>query len=60
MGAQRIVRNDRLGDDVGALGIDPRVDILAEMAVGPSVKAAVLDRSHVVRNQIGAKFITLR
>lgn len=59
VGAQCIVRTDRLGDEVGPLRIDPRVDILAEIAVGPSVKATVLDRRHVIRNQVRAEFVTL-
>ena len=42
--AERVVRHDRPGDQVGPLRLDARVDMLAVIAVRPAVEAAVAER----------------
>src|SRR5262249_37778680 len=59
MGAQRIVRSNGLGHEVGLLRLHPWIDMLAEIAVGPAVECAVLYRSHVVRHEISAELVAL-
>ena len=51
MGAERVIRNDGLRHEVGALRLKPRIEVLPEIAVGPAVKAALLHARHVVRNR---------
>ena len=41
MRPQRVVRHDRLRDQIGPLRLHPLVDMVAEVAVGPAVEAAV-------------------
>ncbi len=59
MRAQRIVRHDRLGDEIGPLRLDAGIDVLAEIAVGPAVEATVLHRRHVIRDEIGTELVAL-
>src|SRR5271166_6579320 len=55
--AQRIIGNDRLLDQIWTLRLDARVEMLAEIAVGPAVEAAVLHRGHIVGHEVGAEFV---
>ena len=57
MRAERVVGNERLGDEIGALRADAFVDVLAEVAVRPTVEAAVLDRGQVIGNEVAAEFV---
>src|SRR6185437_4086013 len=59
VGPKRVVRHDRPGDKVGPLRLDPLVDVLAVVAVGPAIEAAVPDRRHVVGHEIAADLVTL-
>ena len=59
MRAQRIVGRNRAGDQRRVLGMHPDVHVLAVIAVGPPVKAAVLDRGQIIRDQIVAQLVTL-
>src|SRR5690606_36868038 len=59
VGAEGVVRDDGAGDLVLILRFHPWVDVLAEVAVGPAVEAAFLDRGKVVGHQVLAQFVTL-
>src|SRR3546814_1321135 len=59
MRSERVVRRDRLGDQIRLLRLHPRVDMRAVVAVWPTVKAAVTHRSHVIGHQIAAEFAAL-
>ena len=41
--AERVVGDNRPGDEVGALRLDPLINVLAEVGVGPAVETAILD-----------------
>src|SRR4029077_15183248 len=57
MGAQRVIGNDRLLDQIRTLRLDARVEMLAPIAVRPAVEAAVLHRGHVIGHEIGAELV---
>ena len=57
MRAQCIVGHDGLGHQVGALGLDARVDVAAVPAVRPAIEAALLHRGQVVGHQVAAEFV---
>ena len=59
MRAERIVRHDRLCDEVGPRRLRPHIDMLAVIAVGPAIEAAVLDGGHVVGNEVAADLVAL-
>ena len=59
MRTQRVIRRNRFRHQIGSLRIDAAVEMLAKIAVGPAIKAAVLDRSHIVGNEIVAEFVAL-
>src|SRR6476646_9694924 len=52
MGAQRVIGNDRLLDQIWTLRLDARVEMLAPIAVRPAVEAAVLHRGHVIGHEV--------
>src|SRR5436190_834669 len=54
-----VVRHDRPRHELRVLWFDARVDMLAVIAVGPAVKAAVLHRGDVVGNEIAADLVAL-
>ena len=56
---QRVVGLDRLSNQVGPLGTYAMVDVLAVVAVGPAVEAALLHRRHVVGHEVGADLVAL-
>src|ERR1700709_854408 len=39
--------------------MNPRIDVLAVVAVGPAIKRTVLYRRHVIRHQIGTDLVAL-
>src|SRR5205823_11007666 len=39
--------------------LHPRIDIVADVAVRPAVKSAVLQRSEIIRRQVVAQFVPL-
>ena len=55
--AERVVRHDRLLDQVRALRLHPVIHMIAVVAVGPAVEAAVLDRGQVVGHEIAAELV---
>ena len=57
--SERVVRADRLLDEIRSRRFDPFVDVLAEVAVGPAVETAVDDGGDVVGHEIVADFIAL-
>src|SRR5262245_66261590 len=57
--AQRIVRRNRLGHEIGTLRLDAWIEMLSVVAVGPTVERAVLHRRQIVRHKIGADLIPL-
>jgi hypothetical protein len=59
VGAEEDIRDDGLSHQVGALRLHAVVGIAANVAVWPTVKAAVLDGSEIVGREIVAKFIAL-
>jgi hypothetical protein len=56
---ERIVRLDRLGNEVGPLRLDAIIDVLAKIAVRPAIEAAIQHRSHVIRHQVAADLVAL-
>src|SRR5258708_5166671 len=56
--AQRVVRRDRGGHQVGPLWHDARVQMLAVIAVGPAIEASVPYRRQIIRNQVGPYLVT--
>src|SRR5258708_31889358 len=59
MRAQRVIRRNSFRHQIGPLWRNAVVDMLAEIAVGPAIEAAVLYRGHVIRHQIIAKLVAL-
>jgi len=57
MRAQGVVRHNRLSHQIGALRLDPRVEMLAVIAIGPAIETAVLHGGQIIRNQIGPDLI---
>ncbi len=57
VGAQGVIRRDRCRHEVGPLRHNPGVQVLAEVAIGPAVKAAVLHRGQIIRDQVGPDLI---
>ena len=55
--AQRVVRYDRRGHQIGPLRFDARIQVLAVIAVGPAIEASVAHRGQVIRNQVGTDFV---
>src|SRR5438309_2091686 len=62
----RLARATRLAPRPGharyltaATWLQPGVDVLAVIAVGPAVEAAVLHRGHVIGNEVIAEFVAL-
>jgi hypothetical protein len=52
VGAQRIIGNDRLLDQIRTLRLDARVEMLAVIAVGPAVEAEPQIRTHIIMNVV--------
>src|SRR5688572_14857907 len=59
MGPQRIVRNQSGSDEIRAIRLHALVHMLAEVAVGPAIKPAVLHRSDVVGHEVAPDLVTL-
>ena len=59
MWSQRVVGHDRASDQIGSLRFDARIDVLAIVAVRPSIEPAVAYGRHVIRYEIAAELITL-
>ena len=59
VGTQRVVGDDGLRHQVGTLRLHPRIQVLAEVAVGPAVEAALPYRGQVVRDQVVADLVAL-
>ncbi len=59
VGAERVVGCDRLGHEIGPLGLGPRVHMVAPVAVGPAIEGAVLDGGQIVRRQVVADLVAL-
>jgi hypothetical protein len=57
--AERVVGHDRILDHVLRRRLNPLVDVLAEVAVGPAVETAVLHRGQVIRHEIAAELVAL-
>ena len=57
MRAERVVGRDGASDQIGALGLHPRIDVLAVITVRPAVEGAILHRRHEVGNQVAAKLV---
>lgn len=57
--AERVIRDDGLRYEVRPLRLGPRIEVLPEIAVRPTVKSAILDRRHVVRDEVATEEITL-
>ena len=57
MVAERVIRNDRLGDHL-RLRRHPRIHVLSVIAVRPPIEV-VLHRSHVIRHEVAAEFVAL-
>ena len=59
MGAERVIGNQGPSDKIGTLWFDPFIDMIAPIGIGPAIKAAILDRSHVVGRDVGTKLVAL-
>src|SRR5882724_7089110 len=59
MGSEEHVGNDGPGDKIRLLRFDARVDVVSDVAVGPTVKSTVLQAGQIIRRQIVAEFIAL-
>ena len=57
MRTERIVWNDGFFHQLRPLRCHARIDVLAVITVRPAVKATLLDRRHIIRNQIAADFV---
>src|SRR5688572_20266659 len=57
--SERKIRDDRFGDKIGLLRLDARIQVRAEVAVRPTIEAALTDRGNVVGNKIIAEVVTL-
>ena len=57
MRAQRIVRGDGALDQIRVLRTDARIDVLAPVAVGPSVEGPFADRGQIVGHQLRPQFV---
>jgi len=58
MRAQRVIRNDRFLDQIRALRLYARIEVLAVVAVRRAVEAAVLHRGQVIRHEIVTELVT--
>jgi hypothetical protein len=56
---QRVVGHECRGHQIGRCGRHPGIDMLAEVAVGPAIEAAVAHRGQVVGHQVAAQFVAL-
>src|SRR3954470_20834772 len=59
MVAERVIRLDCLGDEIGALGLPAGVHMSAVIAVRPAVEGAVAHRGQIVGNEIAAELVAL-
>ena len=59
MRAEPIVGHECFCNEIGPLLLHALVEMLAEIAVGPAVEAAILYGREVVRGEIVAKFVAL-
>src|SRR5690606_7701738 len=57
--AEGVVRANRAGDQSGLLRADPRIDVLAPVAVGPAVEGTLAHRGQIVGDQLRANLVTL-
>ena len=57
VGPQRIIWLDRAGDQIRVLRLDPLIDVLAVIAVRPTVEGARRHRRHIVGHQIVADLV---
>ena len=59
MGAQRIVRGNGFGYQIGPGRLGADIHVLSVIAVGPAVKRAVFHRREVIGHQVAADFVAL-
>src|SRR6476469_8330771 len=59
VGAERVVWNDVLCDQVRPLRLHTRIEVIAEIAVWPAVEPTVLYCGQIVRNEVAAAQIAL-
>lgn len=59
MRAGGIIGHDRAGDEIWPGRLDPFIDVLAIIAVRPTIEAAVPNGSHIVGDQIASGLVTL-
>src|SRR5882724_7954870 len=59
MRSQQHIRNGRFGHQIRALRLDTRVHIVADVAIWPAVKSAILQGSEIIWRKIVAQFVTL-
>ncbi len=59
VGPERVVGRNGLGDEIRPRRLWARIDVLPVIAVRPTVEASVLDRSHIVRDQIASELVAL-
>ena len=59
MGAERVVGREGFGDEVGLLRLHALIHMLAVVAVGPAVEAAVFHRGDVVGHEVVADLVAL-
>src|SRR5690606_19775994 len=57
--AERIIGLDRRPDQLRLLGADAWIDVLAPIAVRPTIEAAVANRGYVVRNELRTDLVAL-
>ena len=57
VGTERVVGDDDLRHGIGALRLDPWVEVLPEIAIGPAVKPTVLQSGHIVRDEVAAELV---
>jgi len=57
MRTKGVVGRDRFGDEIGALRMNPGIDVLPVIAIRPSIESAVLHRGQVVRHEVGADLV---
>ena len=59
MGAEGIVGDNSFFHQIGALWSYSRVEMLAEITIGPAIEGTILHCRHVIRHEIGTELIAL-
>ncbi len=59
MARQRVIRRDRLRDEIGTRRDHAPVDMLAVIAPGPAVKPALANGGQIIRHEIAAELVAL-